>query len=166
MMKIKHKRMIWLAAIVGLLITGLCIYFYQPAKQQSPSKYNIDKTGAGAVVDFTDGTKKVHAAVDAALLKEGIAPGSLNEMIKEVPRKNVEGIIRWHTRQLLITVPAETPVESLKEILKTAAHAAGGQVFSSQPDTYQGAAVVRIDIGLQDKLAEEDITIIDRKSVV
>ncbi|SFL79280.1 divergent polysaccharide deacetylase family protein [Pelosinus propionicus] len=160
MAKVKDRRSIWLVIIVALIMVSLYVTFFHGSNQQDPAKHNLEKTGAGAVVDFTDATKKIHIAVDSVLAKKGFSAGEIKELTKEVPRKNIEGSIRWHTRQLLITVPAEVSVESIKESFQLAVHNADGQIFSSQPDTYQGVAVVRIDIGLKDQLAKEDVTII------
>lgn len=160
MAKMSRRRITWMTVLVGLFLTGLCVYFFQSAKQQTPSKYTIDKKGSGAVVDFTDGTKKVHAAVDMALSKAGASTGLVKENLKEVPRKKMEGSIRWHVREVSAVMPAGVTIESLQEILRTALPAAGGQVFTSQPDTYQGAAVIRLDIGLKDQLEGEEVTII------
>ncbi len=160
MAKVNDKRSIWLIIVIALVMTTLYIKFFHDSNEQIPPKHNLEKTGAGAVVDFTDATKKIHTAVDLVLGKNGFYIREMKEVTKEVPRKNIEGTIRWHTRQLLITVPPETSAESIKEIFTSAVHNAEGQVFSSQPDTYQGAAVVRIDIGLKDQLAKEEVTII------
>ncbi len=160
MAKVNDKRSIWLVIVIALVMTTLYIKFFHDSNEQIPPKHNLEKTGAGAVIDFTDATKKIHSAVDSVLAKNGFSIKETKETTKEVPRKNIEGTIRWHTRQLLITVPAEASAESIKEIFASAVHNADGQVFSSQPDTYQGVAVVRIDIGLKDQLAKEDITII------
>jgi polysaccharide deacetylase 2 family uncharacterized protein YibQ len=166
MAKINHRKSIWLIIIAALIMMALYVKFTQDSNQQTPPKHNVEKTGAGAVVDFTDTSKKVHAAVDSILQKQEFSIGEIKETTKEVPRRNIEGTIRWHTRQLLVTISSETSLESMKQILDKGMHNAGGQVLSSQPDTYQGIAVTRFDIGLKDKLAEEDITIISDRVYV
>jgi polysaccharide deacetylase 2 family uncharacterized protein YibQ len=158
--KVNYKKSIWFLAAIILILTGLYVKFTQDSKPLIPPGHTIDKTGAGAIADFTEATKKIHGAVDAALKKGEFAIGDSKETTKEVPRQNVEGTIRWHTRQLLVTTPYSVSAETMVQTLNAAIHNAGGQVLSSQPDTYQGRAVVRLDIGLKDKLAGEDITII------
>lgn len=157
---VKGKKSIWFLAVFILIFVGLYVHYSQESKQQIPQGHSIDKTGAGAIADFSEATKKIHGAVDAALKKAEFSTVDSKETTKETPRQSVEGIIRWHTRQLLVTVPYAISAESLIQSLNSALHNAGGQVLASQPDTYQGAAVVRLDIGLKDKLAGEDITII------
>jgi len=158
--KMAYKKSIWFLAAVILLLAGLYVKFVQDSNQQTLPNHTIDKTGAGTIADFTEATKKIHIAVDAALKKGEFSIGDSKETTKEVPRQSVEGNIRWHTRQLLVTTPYSISAETMKQTLNAAIQSAGGQVLSSQPDTYQGVAVVRIDIGLKDKLAGEDITII------
>lgn len=159
--KVGYKRSIWfLAAAIILILAGLYVKFTEDSKPLIPQGHTIDKTGAGAIADFTEASKRIHGAVDAALKKDEIAIINSKETTKEVPRQNVEGIIRWHTRQLQVTTPYSVSAEAMVQTLNAALHSAGGQVLSSQPDTYQGTAVVRLDIGLKDKLAGEDITII------
>lgn len=159
--KVGYKRSIWfLAAAIILIFAGFYVKFTEDSKPLIPQGHTIDKTGAGAIADFTEASKKIHGAVDAALKKGEIAIIDSKETTKEVPRQNVEGTIRWHTRQLQVTTPYSVSAEALVQTLNAALHSAGGQVLSSQPDTYQGTAVVRLDIGLKDKLAGEDITII------
>ena len=166
MAKVNHRKSILLILILALVMTALYIKFNQDSNQQTPPKHNIEKTGAGAVVDFTDASKKVHVAVDSILQKGEFSIEETKEITKEVPRNNIEGTIRWHTRQLLVTMPSETSLESMKQKLDKGIGNAGGQVLSSQPDTYQGIAVMRFDIGLKDKLAGEDITIISDRVYV
>jgi polysaccharide deacetylase 2 family uncharacterized protein YibQ len=158
--KVNYKRSIWFLIAIILILAGLYMKFAQDLKPQIPPGHTIDKTGAGAIADFTEATKKIHGAVDAALKKGEFSIGDSKETTKEVPRQNVEGTIRWHTRQLLVTTPYSISAETMMQTLNAAVQNAGGQVLSSQPDTYQGTAAVRIDIGLKDKLAGEDITII------
>ncbi len=166
MAKVNHRKSIWLILILALVMTALYIKFNQDSNQQTPPKHNIEKTGAGAVVDFTDASKKVHVAVDSILQNGEFSIEETKEITKEVPRNNIEGTIRWHTRQLLVTIPSEASLESMKQKLDKGIRNAGGQVLSSQPDTYQGIAVMRFDIGLKDKLAGDDITIISDRVYV
>ncbi len=134
--------------------------FYSAPTEPLKPQYDVEKTGAGTVVDFTGNAMKVHSALDAALQTTGLSVRDAKEASKEVARQTVEGVIRWHTRKLLITVPSEMSLETVKQALDTGVHHAGGQVIASQPDNYQGLAVLRLDIGVKDKIAGDDITII------
>jgi polysaccharide deacetylase 2 family uncharacterized protein YibQ len=158
--KVNYKRFIWFLAAVILILTGLYVKFAPNSKPQIPPGHTIDKTGAGAIADFTEASKKIHGAVDAALKKDEFTISDSKEATKEVPRQSVEGTIRWHSRQLMVNIPSSISIENMKQNLTASIRSVGGQVLSSQPDTYQGVAVVRLDIGLKDKLAGEDITII------
>lgn len=156
----QNKGRIWIIIILLVVIGMLYVKTSQPTNQPSLLNHNVEKTGAGAVVDFVEATTKIHSAVDAALQKGEFSLRDSKDTMKEVPRKNVEGTIRWHTWQLLVTMPAEMSIETIQQILNEATRSSGGQLLSAQPDTYQGMAVIRLDIGLKDKLAGEDITIV------
>lgn len=157
--KDKRKRT-WMI-LVGIIIIGLLyLKFSEPANQPSPLRYEETKTGAGAIVNFTGTTNKIHLAVDEVLRKQSFVIKDSKEIAKEVPRQKVEGAIRWHTRQLLITIPNELSAEAVQQTLQSGINNAGGQVLGSQPDHYQGLDVLRLDIGFKDKVAGEEITII------
>jgi polysaccharide deacetylase 2 family uncharacterized protein YibQ len=156
----QNKRKIWIILLLLALIGFLYAEISQPTSQPIPPNHNMEKTGSGAIADFTDATTKIHSAVDAALQKSEFIVRDSKESMKEVPRQNVEGTIRWHTRQLFVTIPTEMSIETIQKKMNEATRSSGGQVLASQPDTYQGGAVIRFDIGLKDKLAGEDITIV------
>lgn len=157
----KDKRKQTWMILAGIVIVGLLyLKFSEPSNQPVPARYEEVKTGAGAVVDFTKASNKVHVAVDEVLKKNSFTIKDSKEMGKEVPRQKVEGVIRWHTRQLLVTVPKELSVETVQQHLQNDLHNAGGQVLLMQPDHYQGLDVVRLDLGFKDKIAGEEITII------
>jgi polysaccharide deacetylase 2 family uncharacterized protein YibQ len=160
MAKKNSKNRAWMI-VIGIIVIGV-LYFklFDQSNQNVPPRHDIEKTGAGAVIDFTGSASKVHTYVDETLKKNGLSVRDSKETIKEVPRQKVEGVIRWHTRQLLVNVPKEMSAEAVEQALQTGVQSAGGQVISSQPDNYQGLSVVRLDIGLKDKVAGDDITII------
>lgn len=155
------QKTIWIA-LVGAIIVGSLLYlnFSQPSNPSSLVRHEIDKNGASAIADFTATTKQVHLAVDETLKKNSLAVQDVKEFPKEVPRQKVEGVIRWHTRQLLITIPNDLPVETVQQALQKGLQAAGAQVLASQADKYQGNSVLRLDIGFKDKVAGDEITII------
>lgn len=157
--KDKRKRIGMI--LIGIVIMGLLyLKFYEPVNQPLPTRHEETKTGAGAIVDFSGAANKVHLAVDEVLKKNNFYVKDSKEMAKEVPRQKVEGVIRWHTRQILITIPKDLSAETVQQTLQKGIQAAGGQVIVAQPDNYQGLAVVRLDIGFKDKVAGEEITII------
>lgn len=160
MAKRNNKKKTWMIVIGVIAIALLYFKFSGQSHQTLAPRFDTDKTGAGAIVNFTAPANKVHAAVDEALKKNNLTVRDSKEVIKEVPRQKVEGLIRWHTRQLLVNIPEETSIEKLQQALQIGVQNAGAQVFSAQPDNYQGISVIRLDIGLKDKVAGDDITII------
>lgn len=151
---------------VGLFIFILAIAGMLYVKMSGPSSHSplpsgeIEKTGAGGIVDFTEKGKKIHAAVDEAMKKNNLAVNDTKEGVKEIPRQKVEGIIRWHARQLLVKPSENGSAESLQQGIQAVIKNSGGQIFSSQPDQYQGLAALRFDIGFKDKIAGDEITFI------
>lgn len=164
MAKANQRKRSW-GIVIGLVVLGV-LYFNFSSQPNRPSfssngvENNIQKTGAGAVMDFTAPAMKVHTALDATLHKVGWSVRDSKDTVKEVPRQKVEGSIRWHTRQLWIDIPKELSAESVQQTLQKGIQSSGGQVLSSQPDHYQGVPVVRLDIGIKDKVAGDDVTII------
>ena len=160
MAKKNNKKKVWMIAL-GIIAIALLYLKFSGQSHEAPSpRYDIDKTGAGAVVDFTSSTNQIHSAVDETLKKNNLTVRDSKEMIKEVPRQKVEGLFRWHTRQLMVTIPEEMSAERVQQVLQTGVQSIGAQVFSIQPDNYQGVPAVRLDIGLKDNIAGDDIAII------
>lgn len=157
--KDKRKRT-WMILVVVIIMGLLYLNFSQPSNQTVPVRYEEEKTGAGSIIDFTGPTNKVHVAVDEVLKKQSFTIKESKDIVKEVPRQQVEGAIRWHTRQILTVIPNELSVEAVQQALQNGVQKAGGQVLGSQPDRYQGLDVLRLDIGFKDKVAGEEITII------
>lgn len=165
MAKKSSNKTIWiLAALVGIAIV---LYWLAPGgvKQRSPQqpqtqeKFSVEKSGSGSAADFTAAAWKVHSLVDEALITGKAKIKTQQEQKREVPRQGVEGTIRWHARQTLITIPADSTTERFKELMdKTLSQT--GQVFSSTPDQYQGANVIRFDVGFRDRLEGDTVTMI------
>lgn len=160
----------WIAAII-LILAG--VFYFQndkpPEKAPAPSEpnYNLEKTGAGVVVDFTAAAAKIHAAVDSGLAGSKLSPKELKEDKREVPRKGVEGTIRWHSRSMLVVPPEAMSPEGLAQALTPLVTKAGGKLIGTEPDTYNGAPAVRLDIGIKDMLNNEPLTVVtDRLYVV
>lgn len=161
MAKKESRKKFWMIG-VALIIVGVLYFNLSGPSTPSPLPplHNVEKTGAGAIMDFTGQGNKIHTAVDETLKKNSLAVRDSKETVKEVPREKVEGVIRWHTRQLLVNLPEDMSVERLQQTLQAEVKSVGGQVMSSQLDTYQGLSVVRLDIGLKDHVAGDEITII------
>lgn len=160
MAKKDNKKKVWLIAIGIIAIALLYLNFSGQSHQTLSPRYDTDKTGSGAIVNFTASANKIHIALDDALKKNNLLVRDSKETVKEVPRQKVEGLFRWHTRQLLVTVPEDMSAEKVQQALQSGIQNAGAQVFSAQPDNYQGVPVIRLDIGLKDSVAGDDITII------
>ena len=160
MAKTNQRRRAWMIAIGVIIIAVLYFKFSGTPNQPITPLHDIEKTGAGAVIDFTASTNKIHTAVDETLKKSGLSVRDTKLATKEVPRQKIERLIRWHTRQLLVNIPGEMSVEMVEKALQTGVQSGGGQLISSQPDNYLGLSVVRMDIGLKDKVAGDDVTII------
>lgn len=156
----KSGRGPWI--LLFLIIAAVVLYFQIPEKgvHEVDKPYTLEKTGAGVTVDFTASARKIHAAVDSSLSKAGFTVRDVKEDNKEQPRQGVEGVIRWHSRQVLINVPADASLEAIEQTLAGQVRSAGGEILLSQPDNYQGLPVVRLDIGIRDTLAGEPLTIV------
>lgn len=157
----KKNHLKWILAGVAILAA---IIFYQTSKtpEKSPEpgpSYKVEKTGAGVVLDFTETAAKIHAAVDTGLANAKLTSKEVKDAKRELPRKGVEGLIRWHTRNMLI-VPENMSPEALEQMLTPLAAKAGGKVIGTEPDNYNGAPAVRIDIGIKDVLNSEPLTLV------
>jgi len=165
----KNNKLKWIAVIV--LILAAVIYYQTmptPGKLPSPGPgYELEKTGAGVVVDFTTTASKIHTAVDRGLATASITPKEVKEEQREVPRKEVEGRIRWHTRSMLLMIPETMSLEGVEQILAPLVGKAGGKVIGNEPDNYNGVSAVRVDVGIKDVLNSEPLTIVtDRLFIV
>jgi polysaccharide deacetylase 2 family uncharacterized protein YibQ len=150
-----------------LLVLGAVIYYMnepekKPKEAVAPPPpqqlYTVEKTGAGAVADYTASAQRIHAAVDSGLAGAKLAARNVQEGRREVPRKAVEGTIRWHTRQLVLSGDAQA--DAVKQALAPRLRGSGGEVLETRSDTYQGQPAARIDVGLRDTLAGDPLTII------
>lgn len=160
MAKKENLKKLWLIIFALIAIGALYLNLSGPSKELPSPLHNVEKTGSGAIVDFTGPGKKIHAAVDETLKKNALPVRDVKETLKEVPRQKVEGRIRWHARQLLVNIPDEMSTETLQQALQAGVKSVGGQVISSQLDHYQGLSVLRLDIGLKDRVAGDEITVI------
>ena len=166
--KSNHAK--WIAVLLVILAA---VIFYQTGQKPEPStplpepEYNLEKQGAGVVLDFSETAAKIHAAVDAAMVNNKLTPQELKEAKREVPRTGVEGIIRWHTRNILLELPETVSPETLEKAIKPLAANAGGKVIGTEPDNYNGTPAVRIDVGIKDSLNNEPLTLVtDRLYII
>ncbi len=160
MAKGRNTKIIWILVVAVALLGIGYLKFTEQSNPTSALRHDLEKTGAGSIIDFTENGNKIHRAVDEALRQNNLAVQDTKDMMKEVPRQKVEGLIRWHTRQLLVNIPSEMAAEKVQEALQKVVQGSGGQVILAEPDKYQGVPVIRLDIGLKDKIAGDDITII------
>jgi len=158
--KIGNKRTVWLLMLAMILIGVVYLKYTEQSNPPLSLHHDLEKTGASSIIDFTNNGNKIHIVVDEILKQNKLIVGNSKEMSKEVPRQKVEGLIRWHTREVLVNLSSEITVEKVKQILEKGVQGVGGQIISAEPDHYQGVPVIRLDIGLKDKIAEDDITII------
>lgn len=155
----------WIAAVL-IVITAVFYFKVSDNTNKTPHnsqnagpRYNVEKTGAGAVIDFTQSSQKIHSAVDTLINSANLSIKDVKENNKEIPRQQVEGIIRWHNRQILVG-GGGLDVDTFKQRAAAALNNAGGEIIDIQPDNYQGLPVLRIDIGLRDNLGGDLVTII------
>ncbi|MDD4602086.1 hypothetical protein SDC9_11304 [bioreactor metagenome] len=127
--------------------------------QDTAPHYTIEKTGAGAVVDFTAESKKIHSAVDRFINNANLTIKDSKETSKEIPRQQVEGTIRWHVRDVFVSGTG-LDIDQLKRSAAEVVKSVGGEVLDVQQDNYQGVSVTRLDLGLRDHLGGDAITII------
>ncbi|WP_094604220.1 hypothetical protein SPSIL_036590 [Sporomusa silvacetica DSM 10669] len=165
----KDNKLKWIAVIV-LILAAVIYYQTMPTPEKLPSPgpgYELEKTGAGVVVDFTTTASRIHTAVDRGLTKASITPKEVKEEQREVPRKGVEGHIRWHTRSMLLVIPETMSLEGVEQALAPLVGQAGGKVIGNEPDNYNGVSAVRVDVGIKDVLNSEPLTVVtDRLFIV
>lgn len=167
MAKKSSSKTVWILA--ALVCSAMVLYWLAPGGEKSRSpqqpqaqtqeKYKMEKSGATTAVDFTAAAWQVHGLVDDALVTGKAKIKNQQEQKREVPRQGVEGTIRWHARQTLVTIPQGSSTDKLKELMVKML-AQKGQVLGSAPDQYRGANVIRFDVGLKDSLEGDTVTMI------
>lgn len=138
---------------------------YSAPPSKSQDKFITEKTGAGAIADFTQVSIKVHSAVDSVLGANKITISSQQDQKREVPRQAVEGLIRWHTRHLVVILPDGMSKDKFRDLLIITS-TGGGEVIEVASDQYQGQSATRYDVGIRDKLAGDTVTLITDKIYV
>lgn len=124
------------------------------------SHYQLQKTGAGVVVDFTDTSQKIHQVLDQTLVENHLVLQQGEAGPKEQPRTTVEGKIVWHYRSESTRLSGDVTFDGLSQLLNQALKKVGGEILASQPDSYQGKPVMRLDVGCRDVLDGEPVSVV------
>ena len=172
MAKQNSNKTLWILTLL-VVATGLLYWFSSgnpnskqqrvvPPSAKNQDKFILEKSGAGTTADFTVAAWKVHGLVDEALVASKVKLESQEEQKREVPRQAVEGVIRWHLRQALIIFPDEKAMGQFREALNRTL-LGNADILTETADQYKGRSVVRLDIGLRDKLEGDSITLITDK---
>lgn len=155
----KARIMVILAAVAAVLFFLVFSQDKPPAAlPPSPEKFTVEKSGAGATVDYSATSVRLHGIVDAALLNAGYKAQGVQEQRREIPRQAIEGMIRWHTRNITLST-METTTDRFRQSLQQALPT-GVEVLAVQSDNWQGKRSIRADIGFRDVLAGDTVTII------
>ena len=159
-----------LIAVIVLVLAAVIYYQTGQAPEKSPPPgpaYELEKTGAGVVIDFTATASKIHTAVDSGLANAALTPKEVKEEKREVSRTGVEGLIRWHARSMLLVIPETMSLEGVEQALTPLVLKAGGKVIGNEPDKYNGVPAVRLDVGIKDVLDNEPLTVVtDRLYII
>lgn len=155
--------------MIGLAVALACGYFYfvnddkKDDNIKSVPNYIVEKTGSAAIADFTDKTKQVNQIVDDVLTESGATILDVKNLSKMVSRKSVEGSIKWTCSEIPVSIDVKK-MNDLEQLLKKRLGKIGAEILTIEPDQYSGQSVMRYDIGVKDKLDDnDDVTIIATK---
>ncbi len=154
----KNKSRLWMLLAAVLVIVAGC-WLGSDIKGEKTEKLPQGKPMADGSVDYRSQTTLLHGRVDKLLNKIELKTKEMQEQEKEVPRAS-GGKIRWHSRQLLLPLSGEMTVDGIVAKVKERMANVGGELFSTQADTYNGQNVMRIDIGFRESLGGEEISIV------
>ncbi|MDF2566124.1 MAG: protein of unknown function YibQ [Massilibacillus sp.] len=160
-------------AILGIAILLIGTYFYfinyenkdKERAMDQIQNYTIEKTGAGTNANFTEKTKQIHTVVDKVLQDKNVTVLDTTQVSKTVKRQKIEGNISWNARQMPVSI-ANGAVDELRAALDKAVNKIGAKIINVEPDQYNGNAVMRLDIGIEDELDGDQITIVADKLYV
>ncbi|MDT8900218.1 divergent polysaccharide deacetylase family protein [Anaeroselena agilis] len=160
MFKSSKTRLVLLLLVLGALILYLNVPDKKAKETVVPKDklYTIEKTGAGAVADYSATAQRIHSAVDKGLAGAKLDSRKVQEERREAPRTAVEGKIRWHARQLAL--PADSQPDAVKRALSGQLVNTGGEVLATEQDKYEGQAATRVDVGIRDTLGGDPLTLI------
>ena len=125
-----------------------------------PGRAGVEKTESGGNVDYVSASQKMHQAVDKGLNDVKGIRKDVKESNRETLRTNGAGHIRWHNRQLLLSVSTEMNRDEINKALTRRLKESGGEVLAVENDRYQGMTAIRFDLGLRDTLAGDPVTIV------
>lgn len=112
--------------------------------------------------DFIDKTKKIHKVVDKVLADYKDGNLEIKEYDKEVSKENANGKILWHNRQIFFKLD-DNKFNDFKTKLTKALEKENAQIIESVDDKYEGQNIKRIDVGIKDKLNNDELVIISDK---
>ncbi|KYZ77236.1 hypothetical protein AXX12_03640 [Anaerosporomusa subterranea] len=160
----KRKTSPWLLLVGFAAIIAFFLVLWPEKDQQGQlDRYKLEKTGAGTSADYTAACTVLHTTVDTVLSNHRVIIKQTEAIERQAPRTQAEGKIRWHSRNLLIEKPKDLPVHALIKSLEAALPQAKGKILAIQSDDFQGTKTQRLDIGLQDMLDQDPVTIISDK---
>lgn len=164
----KKKTSIWLivaglVAVIGVLLVLMPEKKGQPELPKSKLEYKLEKKGAATNADYTDACIALHNTVDAVLSANRITVKQTLDQPRQAARTQVEGEIRWHARHLLVEKQKDVSIDSLRKTIESALSKDKGKILAAQPDTFQGVNAYRLDIGFEDKLDNDLVSIVTDK---
>lgn len=161
----RKKKKNWRLIVVITFIFALFAFWSMDQKQQEQSQqpYQLHKTGAGTIIDYTAACIVLHSTVDGVLSKHRMITKHVEDIEHKAPRIQAEGEFRWHARHLLVEKPLDLSTDTLIQALKTTLASKRGKILAIQDDIFLGVMAKRLDVGFQDQLDQDVITIISDK---
>lgn len=155
----------WLILGMVMLVIGAYIYWINAADEPNDlltgkiPKHTVERTGAGANVDYTKKTEQIQKAVAEALKHRDVAILHEEHVSKSVNRKQIEGTLKWSKSEILATA-SNDDIELLQKYLKDFLPQLDSVILAVADDKYQDKKVTRLDIGIEDQLDGDNVTII------
>lgn len=150
-----------------LILCGIAFGLWWLLQGQTPAttdlkghKYQVRKTGASVIIDFTNAARELDTAVLKVIKDSGYKHVVADRMQKETPRTQVEGRILWEHRRITIAIPSGTKTGKFEEDLLKIVQKANGRIFSKYAETIEGKSALRINIGFADDLEGEPVMVV------
>lgn len=156
----RRTRIVWFGGILCLLCFAGFLYFQTAHQRQEAKSYEIKKSGAGGMVDFSATARKLHTAVNNVIAAAGLQMENEQEGEQRTQLPGIEGEVIWSQRKVLVKVADEAAGKKLETALAEAIQNIPAKVIARKADQYQGYQATRLDIGLQSKVENETITCI------
>lgn len=160
--KNSSNKMRWLLLLILAVCIGIGFNYLDNNNSQSPLKDMISHDKKGENIDFTDKTKVIHNIVDKVLTEYKNDEVKIKEYNKEVSKENDTGKILWHNRQIFFKID-DNKINEFKNKLAKALEKDNAQIIEIADDKYEGQNIKRIDVGIKDKLNNDDLVIISDK---